>query len=531
MKYEGLGNINNSRIVNIEDFTELLEKVKVIESSLPEGASTNAKIEELKIAICDKLDSYSELAVDRGTATGGSNNTLIDTTKKLEVNVWQNAKMEIHIGSETGDSYTLNVVSCDAEGTYHFNNLPNGVEVTAGSTYQIKQRPNPNDFQSVNGFTLEGRDWSQDFKKLDIPLSTLRDALTGSGAAAKTLADVDVAIKALRTIATLDTLETAIGAVTTAVEAIGTITKCDTDTTKITQTVGLKADELNIDEEGNLQVDVKTLPAGLATSDNQAVIDATLNAIGVLLTSIRDTAGIKKIVDKVGTTVADGDNAAMGTKADAAATVFDATPFSIIALLKGVGNKLGAVVNAAGTAIIGKVGIDQTLHGTTNKVAAFLRGTKDTDGTESDMGSFTVDPNGRNVQRFIDAAPFAYDEASGTKKTSITKMDKSTVATAHNAITASVAIGSCIEIDAKGYTSIKLYITISGTGTWKVDVYDTGVSGGSYALAYDGSSQSSTGNITESRNPLFRGIGDYVKIVPTEDAGNATLTVDYQLLN
>jgi len=48
--------------------------------------------------------------------------------------------------------------------------------------------------------------------------------------------------------------------------------------------------------------------------------------------------------ETVAATMADGANVTLGAKADAAATVGDATPWSVIALLKGIFNKLGAVV-------------------------------------------------------------------------------------------------------------------------------------------------------------------------------------------
>ncbi len=46
--------------------------------------------------------------------------------------------------------------------------------------------------------------------------------------------------------------------------------------------------------------------------------------------------------------VADGANVTLGAKADAAATVGDATPFSVIALLKGIFNKIVAMTTALG---------------------------------------------------------------------------------------------------------------------------------------------------------------------------------------
>ena len=78
-----------------------------------------------------------------------------------------------------------------------------------------------------------------------------------------------------------------------------------------------------------------TLPTGAATSAKQDIleakidtIDAVLDALNVLVTAIKDTVGIKKITDAL----------------------------------------------PAGNALLGKMGIDQTTPGTTNKVVAELSG-------------------------------------------------------------------------------------------------------------------------------------------------------------
>jgi hypothetical protein len=54
-----------------------------------------------------------------------------------------------------------------------------------------------------------------------------------------------------------------------------------------------------------------------------------------------------KVIGTVNNKVADGDDIALGAKADAAATVGDATPFSVIALLKGIFTKLLGTVTVS----------------------------------------------------------------------------------------------------------------------------------------------------------------------------------------
>jgi len=51
-----------------------------------------------------------------------------------------------------------------------------------------------------------------------------------------------------------------------------------------------------------------------------------------------------KVIGTVNNKVADGSDITLGAKADAAATVADATPFSVIALLKGIWNKLASTL-------------------------------------------------------------------------------------------------------------------------------------------------------------------------------------------
>ena len=56
--------------------------------------------------------------------------------------------------------------------------------------------------------------------------------------------------------------------------------------------------------------------------------------------------------ETVNSKVADGDDVTLGAKADAAATVADATPFSAIALLKGLWNKLAGTLDVTLTGSI-----------------------------------------------------------------------------------------------------------------------------------------------------------------------------------
>ena len=71
-----------------------------------------------------------------------------------------------------------------------------------------------------------------------------------------------------------------------------------------------------------------------------------------------------KVIGTVNDKIADGDNITLGAKADTPATVADATPFSVIALLKGIWSKL------AGTLTVAQTGSNEVVlaKGTTNAV-------------------------------------------------------------------------------------------------------------------------------------------------------------------
>lgn len=115
----------------------------------------------------------------------------------------------------------------------------------------------------------------------------------------------------------------------------------------------------------------------------------------------------------------------------------------------------------------------------------------------------------------------------------VDKMGKGAVTTAHAAITATA---TSAEIDCRGYNSVLLEITQSAAETWTFTVQGCMVSGGTFLDVYE---MANTGALalmtivenTLSRIVVFRGIPDYIKIVATEVAGTATITVKVQPLN
>ncbi len=156
------------------------------------------EFDELKAA----LVAATEAAIDTGTATGGSNVTIVDTGKSWEVNMWVDATYEVEIGA----THYLGIVISNNLTTITFAVLPGGAAVIAGCKYGLKR---PVDIADISdraarllgvvtsltqwgGTALTGRDISLDLAKLDVALSTR--ALEAGGNLASILAKLDVAL-------------------------------------------------------------------------------------------------------------------------------------------------------------------------------------------------------------------------------------------------------------------------------------------------------------------------------------------------
>lgn len=193
--------------------------------------------------------------------------------------------------------------------------------------------------------SIEGKDFSSETTlalikaktdNLDIAVSALRDALRGAGS--KTLTD----------------LETDLAAIKTAVETIDNF---------ISGTKGLVTE----DNSAAIKTAVETIDnfisgsRGLVTEDNSAAIKTAVEVIDNFISGSR------------GLVTEDNSAAILATSgATADAIVAAGAAGSISAKLRRVTQGLEdlktLIVLAAGTAIIGKVGIDQTTPGTTNGV-------------------------------------------------------------------------------------------------------------------------------------------------------------------
>ena len=89
------------------------------------------------ISAANPLPVTAETALDHGTATGGTANTLIDTTKGWQVDIWEDAIVEI-LDVSTGISYTREIDGNTAD-TLDFTTNPLPAAVVAGDIYSIKR--------------------------------------------------------------------------------------------------------------------------------------------------------------------------------------------------------------------------------------------------------------------------------------------------------------------------------------------------------------------------------------------------------
>lgn len=93
------------------------------------------------ISSANPLPVTAETALDHGTATGGTVNTLDDITRGWQVNIWEDAIVEI-LDVSTGISYTREIDSNTAT-QLNFATNPLPAAVVAGDTYSIRRVVNP----------------------------------------------------------------------------------------------------------------------------------------------------------------------------------------------------------------------------------------------------------------------------------------------------------------------------------------------------------------------------------------------------
>lgn len=96
-------------------------------------------VDSAPVSSTNPLPVTSETGADQGVATGGSNTTLEDTAKDWEVNIWEDAILQVQTG---GIEYHRTILSNTAD-TLTINALPVGIVVAAGDEYIITRAINP----------------------------------------------------------------------------------------------------------------------------------------------------------------------------------------------------------------------------------------------------------------------------------------------------------------------------------------------------------------------------------------------------
>ena len=107
------------------------------------------------ISSANPLPVTSETSLDNGVATGGTINTLIDTTRGWQVDIWEDAIVEI-LDVSTGISYTREIDGNTAD-TLDFTTNPLPAAVVAGDTYSIRRMVSPlSPLTRANEFNVAG---------------------------------------------------------------------------------------------------------------------------------------------------------------------------------------------------------------------------------------------------------------------------------------------------------------------------------------------------------------------------------------
>lgn len=108
------------------------------------------------------------------------------------------------------------------------------------------------------------------------------------------------------------------------------------------------------------------------------------------------------------------------------------------------------------------------------------------------------------------------------------RMSKGGLTPALASITATTTSG---ELNCSGYNSVFVEVIVTGTGTWTVALQGSLTSGGTFVDLYDGATAMSKQGIAASQIFLFKGIPDFLKVVATETADGATVSVRLLPLN
>lgn len=109
--------------------------LRVLRRALGGGGAVDIDIPAEFATLVAALAAAVEAAMDTGTATGGSNTTIVDAGKSWAVNMWTDATFEVEIGAIR----YLGIVLTNTADTITFAALPGAAAVIAGCDYGLKR--------------------------------------------------------------------------------------------------------------------------------------------------------------------------------------------------------------------------------------------------------------------------------------------------------------------------------------------------------------------------------------------------------
>lgn len=170
----------------------------------------------------------------------------------------------------------------------------------------------------------------------------------------------------------------------------------------------------------------------------------------------------------------------------------------------------------AGTAVVGKVGIDQVTANANEVVVKSITAGPLPDTSGSDLAG--IHSSADTIAGAISSSRMQVD-LKGTK---------GSVTTAHSAITETATSS---EIDCSGYNAllVETIVTVAAKN-WTVKVTGCLSTGGTFGDCYDGSTLMSY-QTNASKIAIWKGIPNFVKIAATEDEDTGTCTVRVQPIN
>ena len=115
------------------------------------GAAFKADMEEI-------MSRFVEFSMDTGTASGGSNTTLVDAAKSWETDVWKGAVVEVHCAADSLAHYAT--ITGNTATTLTFGALAGAVSVASGDDYAIRLQVGIADIYKWGGTAQTGRDVS-----------------------------------------------------------------------------------------------------------------------------------------------------------------------------------------------------------------------------------------------------------------------------------------------------------------------------------------------------------------------------------